>query len=66
MRKTTKTPRGKATPEATAPDEPRPPKAGKQRSEADEVHDAAHPGGLPDLEAKTDREAEHDTWWRHG
>lgn len=31
----------------------------------DEVHDAGHPGGLPALDAKTDWEAEHDTWWRH-
>jgi hypothetical protein len=23
------------------------------------------PGGLPDLDAKTDWKAEHDTWWRH-
>jgi hypothetical protein len=37
----------------------------RQSTPPDDVHDAGHPGGLPDLDAKTDWEAEHDTWWRH-
>jgi hypothetical protein len=37
----------------------------RQSTTPDDVHDAGHPGGLPDLDAKTDWEAEHDTWWRH-
>jgi hypothetical protein len=30
------------------------------------AEDAGHPGGLQDLRAKTDTEAEHDVWERHG
>jgi hypothetical protein len=39
--------------------------AKRQRTKAEEVHDAGRPGGLPAVDAKTDWEAEHDTWWRH-
>ena len=35
------------------------------RTKPEDAHDAARPGGLPDLDAKTDWEAEHDTWGRH-
>jgi hypothetical protein len=30
------------------------------------AQDAGHPGGLQDLGAKSDTEAEHDSWERHG
>jgi hypothetical protein len=30
------------------------------------AQDAGHPGGLQDLRAKTETEAEHDAWERHG
>jgi len=36
----------------------------RRRATPEQVHDAGHPGGLPDLDAKTDWEAQHDTWWR--
>jgi hypothetical protein len=38
----------------------------RKRSTLGYAQDAGHPGGLQDLRAKTDTEAEHDVWERHG
>jgi hypothetical protein len=39
---------------------------GRRRTTLGYAQDAGHPGGLQDLRAKTDTEAEHDVWQRHG
>jgi hypothetical protein len=51
-----------------APDGDRGPNAGEpdRQTPSDQVHDAGRPGGLPDLEHKTETEGEHDSWSRHG
>jgi hypothetical protein len=38
----------------------------RQRTTLGYAQDAGHPGGLQDLRAKTETEAEHDVWKRHG
>lgn len=44
------------------PGEEAPESAGKTLGYGD---DTGHPGGLQDLEAKTETEEEHDSWKRH-
>jgi len=39
---------------------------GRRRTTLGYAQDAGHPGGRQDLRAKTDTEAEHDVWQRHG
>lgn len=66
MKKTRARKKTPARPRATETKPGEVAKARRPRAPAtDDVHDAGHPGGLPALDAKTDWEAEHDTWWRH-
>jgi hypothetical protein len=38
----------------------------RDRDASSEYHDTGRLGGLPDLDKKTETEAEHDSWGRHG
>jgi len=57
---------------AAAPPQRTPDEAGSEEpvkpdhDASSEYHDAGHPGGLPDLDKKTETEAEHDSWGGHG
>lgn len=64
MKKTKRT--KPATRRAKPPDERRSPTEGPRDKTLGYAEDAGHPGGLQDLRAKTDTEAEHDVWERHG
>jgi hypothetical protein len=65
--KKTRPPDKKLTSRAKPRGEPRSTPAGRRKGTAlGYAQDAGHPGGLQDLGAKTDTEAEHEGWERHG
>ena len=59
-------PRNSARPRSTPDDTPPGEDTAPKRQKSDKYHDAGHPGGLPDLDKKSETEAEHDSWGRHG